>query len=144
METCSNAHVLDFVSFRDDLSEGCMSGGGGGGAGSRPAPITPVTPKKEGGDGGGIDPCALTEDTVINSPVAAVIARLNVGDVLIVELERGPPVRLIVRTKGGNIAGAITSAKLPQIITCIETGVRYQALVTSIRGGAVRVRVSNA
>ncbi len=123
-----------------------MSGGGDGS--SRPTPVTPVSPQQGGGGGGGagiggIDVCALTDDTVINSPVADVIETLKIGDVLIVELVRTAPVRLIVRTQEGKIAGAITGAKLPQIIKCIEAGVQYQAQVTSIRGGAVRVRVSN-
>ncbi len=123
-----------------------MSGGGGGS--SRPEPITPVVPRPGsggGGDGGiGVpDPCSLIEDTILNSPVPAVVGKLKAGDVLSVSLQRGPPVRVIVGTAAGVTAGSFTGAKLPQIIKCLEAGVAYKADVVSVKGAAVRIRVSN-
>ena len=123
-----------------------MSGGSGGGS-SRPDPVTPIAPRSRGGGGsrsaGGPDPCVLIEDTNLNSPVPAVVGSLKAGDVLTVKLEPGPPVRVIVQTSAGLTAGSITSAKLPQIIKCLEAGVDYKADVVSVKGAAVRVRVSN-
>jgi len=122
-----------------------MSGGGGGGG--RPDPVTPIAPKSgsggEGSGGGGPDPCILVEDTNLNSPVPAVVATLKPGDVLTVRLEPGPPVRVVVQTAAGLTAGSITGAKLPQIIKCLEAGVNYKADIVSVKGAAVRVRVSN-
>ncbi len=123
-----------------------MSGGSGGGS-SRPDPVTPIAPRSPGGGGsggaGGPDPCVLIEDTNLNSPVPAVVGSLKAGEVLAVKLEPGPPVRVIVQTSAGLTAGSITSAKLPQIIKCLEAGVDYKADVVSVKGAAVRVRVSN-
>ena len=122
-----------------------MSGGGGGGS-ARPDPVTPIVPKSggggEGGAGGG-DPCSLIEDTNLNSPVPAVVATLKPSEVLAVRLVPGPPVRVVVQTAAGLTAGSITGAKLPQIIKCLEAGVNYKADVVSVKGAAVRVRVSN-
>lgn len=122
-----------------------MSGGGGGGS-ARPDPVTPIVPKSggggEGGTGGG-DPCSLIEDTNLNSPVPTVVATLKPGEVLAVRLVPGPPVRVVVQTAAGLTAGSITGAKLPQIIKCLEAGVDYKADVVSVKGAAVRVRVSN-
>lgn len=125
-----------------------MSGGGGGG-GSRRESVTPVSPGgrgssgSDGGQGANSNPCVLVEETVLNSPVPAVVASLGIGDILRVDLEKGPPVRVMIRTGAGQTAGAITGAKLPQIIACIEAGVEYAATVVSVKGGAVRIRVAN-
>ena len=122
-----------------------MSGGGGGGS-ARPDPVTPIVPKSGGGGeggAGGSDPCSLIEDTNLNSPVPAVVATLTPGEVLAVRLVPGPPVRVVVQTDAGLTAGSITGAKLPQIIKCLEVGVDYKADVVSVKGAAVRVRVSN-
>lgn len=123
-----------------------MSGGGGGGS-SRPDPVTPIIPRKDrdgtGGAGSGVDPCVLVEETTLNSPVPATIGNLKAGDVLSVSLERGPPLRVVVRTASGLTAGSITGAKLPQIIACLEAGVSYKAEVVAVKAAAVRVRVSN-
>ncbi|MGO9769304.1 MAG: hypothetical protein ACLPSW_07065 [Roseiarcus sp.] len=122
-----------------------MSGGGGGS--SRPDPVTPVAPRKggdgSGGAGGGFDPCVLTEETTLNSPVPAVVGGLKPGDVLAVNLEQGPPLRVVLQTPAGLVAGSITGAKLPQIIACLGAGVSYKAEVVSVKAAAVRVRVSN-
>jgi hypothetical protein len=122
---------------------------GSGGRDSDRDPVTPVAPRKGGGGGGGeraelgLDPCILTEETILNSPNPAVVGSLKAGDVLTVNLERGPPVRVVLRTSAGQTAGSITGAKLPQIIACLDAGVNYKAEVVSVRAGAVRVRVSN-
>lgn len=124
-----------------------MTGGGGSGGGSspRPTPVTPISPRKGSGngEGGGVDPCVLVEETTINSPVQAIVSRLVPSSVLSVELQQGPPVRVVLRTSAGQIAGSITGAKLPQIIECLAAGVAYKADVISVKGAAVRVRVSN-
>lgn len=122
--------------------------GGPGTENSRPAAISPTSiPKGSGGGGGGAggtpSACVFVENTVLNSPNQAVIQTLAPGAVLKVELELGPPVRVVAKAPSGQIAGSLTGAKLPQLIECMKAGVDYQAQVTSIRGGRVDVRVSN-
>lgn len=129
-----------------------MSGGGGGrDDGYIPTPA-PVRPSKAGsGDGGdaggenGPDPCDIVEIVPLNSPQPAVIATLNVGDVLAVNLNRaGPNPVLEVLAPGGQRAGALTHRNHVRIIGCIDAGRTYQAVVMSIRGGSVEVRVEPA
>lgn len=144
-------HVRVVRRIMQNAGDFCLSGdtkmsGGGGGGSTRPEAVTPIAPRPGGGGAGGMggpDPCALIEDTILNSPVPAVVATLKVGDILDVSLVKGPPVRVIVQTLAGVTAGSFTGAKLPQIIKCLEAGVVYQALVVSIKGAAVRIRVSN-
>jgi hypothetical protein len=122
--------------------------GGSGSESSRPTAILPTPiPKGSGGGGGGAggtpSACVFVENTLLNSPNQAVIQTLAPGAVLKVELELGPPVRVVAKAPSGQIAGSLTGAKLPQLIECMKAGVDYQAQVTSIRGGRVDVRVSN-
>src|SRR4051794_29645106 len=106
-----------------------MSGGGGGGEDTwRPEPTSAVRKSGLQGEGGGerpAAPCDLTENTTLNSPVRAVIATLRVGDVLDVRLDLGPPQRLLAQRSNGDIAGAITSISMLQLIRCITEG-NYQ------------------
>jgi hypothetical protein len=88
-------------------------------------------------DGGGPNPCMFTEVTILASPNPAVINTLVVGDILSVTLSG---VRVVAQTVSG-IAGAITSAKLPEIIQCLSAGQQYAARVTTINGGAVTVEI---
>ncbi|WP_326893481.1 hypothetical protein U8P73_31170 (plasmid) [Rhizobium beringeri] len=123
-----------------------MSGPGGGPGGDngnegwRPASSIGTTGGKQsqgGSGGGGPNPCVFTEVTILASPNSAVIAVLVVGTILVVALS-GPRV---VAMHGSNIAGSITSARLADIIQCINAGQQYEARVTTISGGAVTVEV---
>lgn len=128
-----------------------MSGGGGGrddGYIPTPAPVKPSKAGSGAGGGGGEggpDPCDIVEIVPLNSPQSAVIATLNVGDVLAVNLNRsGPNPVLEVLAPGGQRAGALTHRNHVRIISCIDAGRSYQAVVMSIRGGSIEVRVEPA
>jgi hypothetical protein len=127
-----------------------MSGGGGGGGDTRPTPVQPI-PIGKGGSGlagsgsggsGSTDPCDIVEETNVNSINRSVLVTVQVGNILQVEKEGGPPVRLLVKTAPGAVLGSITSPMLAQILACIDAGHDYSAEVTSIAGGAVRVVIS--
>ncbi|WP_168254116.1 hypothetical protein [Rhizobium leguminosarum] len=79
----------------------------------------------------------FTEVTILASPNFAVIRTLAVGDILTVALSGA---RVVAQAAGG-IAGAITSARLPEIIQCLTAGQDYVARVTTINGGAVTVEI---
>lgn len=125
-----------------------MSGGGGGrddGYTPTPAPVKPSKTGSGGGGAGGPDPCEIVEIVPLNSPQAAVIATLSVGDVLAVNLNRaGSYPVLEVLASGGRRAGALTHRNHVRIIGCIDAGRTYQAVVMNIRGGSVEVRVEPA
>jgi len=79
----------------------------------------------------------FTEVTILASPNMAVIGTLAVGVILTV-LQSGP--RVVAQAATGT-AGAITSARLPEIIQCLNAGQQYSARVTQINGGAVTVEI---
>lgn len=79
----------------------------------------------------------FTEVTILASPNMAVINTLSVNDILTV-LQSGP--RVVAQAAAG-IAGAITSARLPEIIQCLNARQQYSARVTQINGGAVTVEI---
>jgi len=110
-----------------------MSGGGDGGSSS-----DEWRPPSLGGDTD--NRCAIIEQTILNSPVAAVISSLKVGDILLIALETAPRKR-VVALAGGNVAGAITSPRLIDFIECIEAGVEYSAEVKAVSGGRVEIEI---
>ncbi|TCQ24832.1 hypothetical protein [Rhizobium sp. PP-CC-3G-465] len=125
-----------------------MSGPGGDSTGNnddnqwRPASSVGKLGRSKGqGDGGGGDggpnPCMFTEVTILASPNRAVTDTLVVGSVMPVAIS-GPRV---VASNGGAIAGSITSARLADIIECINLGQQYMARVTQMNGGAITVEV---
>jgi hypothetical protein len=125
-----------------------MSGGGNGrDDGYIPTPAPVVKPGGGGGGGGqgGTDPCDIVEIAPLNSPQPAVVATLNVGDVLAVNLNRqGPNPVLEVLDGGGRRAGALTHRNHVHLIACIDAGRAYRAVVVSKRGGSVEVRIEPA
>lgn len=104
-----------------------MSGGGGYGPGA--------------GGGSSGTPCeGLIFEAPLQSPKPAVIAKLNAGDTLeVVSKAKDGPV--IVRHKTFGEAGSLVS-RLPDLLRCIDSGTTYKAVILSIDGGQVRVRVS--
>ncbi len=111
-----------------------MSGGsGGGGADDWRTPSGTGPPDSAR--------CMIVEQTVLSSPVPAVVAVVSVGQVLDVLLETTPRKRLVVQTTGGAVAGAITSARLVDFIECIEAGFDYVAEVLAVNGGRVDIEV---
>lgn len=94
------------------------------------------------GDGApGNDKCAISEKTILNSPNAAVIATLSVGSLLAIYLETVPRKRLVAKNDLGAIAGAITSARLVDLIECVEGGFEYISEVLAVNGGRVEIEI---
>lgn len=120
-----------------------MSGGGGGGSSFDEwrSPAGGGSGGGGAGGGGGVDKCAIVERTILNSPVQSVVGALTVGTNLLVELETNPRKRVVVKTMQGAIAGAITSARLVDIIECLQGGYSYGAVVLSINGGRIEVEI---
>ena len=100
-----------------------------------------------GGGGSGwvpdvqVDCSRLLETTILNSPVSAVVSTLARHDVLPVELRDQSGKKILVATKGGQIAGSLTPISLPNIIRCIEEGWKFVAVVTEVTGGRCVVKV---
>ncbi|WP_311272294.1 MULTISPECIES: hypothetical protein [unclassified Rhizobium] len=109
---------------------------------TRWAPTSTTPQPGQGGGGGGADaagtnPCVFTEETILASPNMAVISTISVGAILKV-VQAGS--RVVAQAPAGT-AGAITSARLPDIIQCLNAGQKYLASVTQISGGAVTVEI---
>lgn len=104
-----------------------MSGSGGG----------------SGYDSGTPKDCQLLSiKTQLASPKPAVIAKLNVGDILEVQLTPpAGPVQLI--TAGGEIAGAVLSPDVAKLIECIADDHEYHAKVLEIKGGNCQVLITH-
>ncbi|MBF0130057.1 MAG: hypothetical protein HQL33_08685 [Alphaproteobacteria bacterium] len=118
---------------RSDWSDDGASGGGaatgGGGAGGGGTPAT--------------DPCLKVRRGPINSPRAAVLTPLKVGDVLKVRVTpSGTRMVLEVVDAAGNLGGSLTFVGYLEVIDCIiSRGFAYQAVLISISGGIYEVRV---
>lgn len=124
-------------------------GGGGGGSSSfgRPSkPSGPVQAKPsaapEGGGGGGpSDDCFdIDINLTLQSPQPLVVAGLQKGDVLGVQLTGGQPPILAV-TSAGDTAGALVPSDIKKLADCINKGHKFVAEVLQIAKGAVTVRV---
>lgn len=89
------------------------------------------------------DPCLRVRRGPINSPKPAVVAGLAIGSVLSVQVQPvGRTVALVVVDAHGQVAGSLTFVGYLEIIDCIQNrGVNYRAVVISIAGGVVEVRV---
>ncbi len=99
---------------------------GGSSAGGRPSGPTQ-------GD------CNIVEKTPLNSPQAAVIKTLKVGDVLDVDLSKAG--KVVVARKAGAIAGSLTPFRLVELIDCMQHGRKYVAVVTQLKGGYCEVEI---
>lgn len=86
------------------------------------------------------EPCEKLQLTrYLESPDEAVVATLNVGDVLAVVL-RGESTPLVVAlAAGGDEAGGIQPTG--QLIECLQRGVAFAARVIRINGAAVELDV---
>lgn len=108
-----------------------MSGSGGGGS--------------SGGGPGYSSPCdTLRFESQISSPQAPVVATLNPGDVLLIAVVsmRGQVVVQVLNQ--GQPAGGLTGPEATQLRNCIEQGHDFKAIVLSVNGGQIRVRVEHA
>lgn len=94
----------------------------------------------DGNGASGANKCAITEKTILASPVPAIIATLKVGEILSVELETTPRARVVIK-RLGQTAGALTSARLVDIIECLRNSFSYEAEVLSINGGRIEIEI---
>lgn len=106
------------------LYAGPMSGGGGSGP-------YDSGPRK--------DDCNIVETVPLNSPKAAVVSTLKVGDELEVALSANK-LSLEAR-KAGVVAGALTPSRLADLLDCINQGKSYKAVVRKLAGGNCTVEI---
>lgn len=99
-----------------------------------------------GGPGGGFDPSPrstpcdqLKFKTSVASPQPAA-EEVNVGDVLTVVLESGPPVVLHLIDHNGNRVGSLIT-RIADLLRCIQDGFSYEAEVLEVNGGDIQVEV---
>ncbi len=98
-----------------------------------------------GGEGGASAPpadiCDLTIDTDLEGVRATALAKVSVGDTLVVDLDTaaGFPVA-VCKMADGTIVGALAAfRKLAQLISCLRNGVLYEVQVTHIGSGSCHV-----
>jgi len=86
---------------------------------------------------------SLSIKTQLASPKPTVISKLKIGDFLTIDLTppRGP-VQAI--TGDGEIAGAILSPTIAQLIECINDGHIYKAKVLEIKGGNCQILITHS
>lgn len=104
-----------------------MGGSGSGGYTPR-APSSPCT--------------RLSFLATLNSPQATVLAQLQVGSFLSVEL--GPSGSSVNLSFNGQLAGVATGTKVAQLINCIDTGFSFRGIVVTLDGGKCVVRIEAA
>jgi hypothetical protein len=98
-----------------------------------------------GGGGGTWDdppPCAaLVIDTQLSSPKPAVIAGVQVDEIMDVAVQDMGGASAVVVLRQGQVAGGLASPQVTRLRQCMAGGQQYQAKVTDVQGGQVRVRV---
>jgi len=84
------------------------------------------------------------EEIVINthlaSPRAAVLEELNIGDLLaiIVETDQGP---IQAITTNGDVSGTVVTRDQIRLLTCINSGVEFEAEVLAVDNGMCQVQI---
>jgi hypothetical protein len=106
-----------------------MSGTGGGGGGGRAVSDE------------GIACNFLRFDAQVASPNPAAVPTLTVGDVLTVTLAAGGGLAAVQVYKGAVLVGGLLANLVPRLRECMIAGTSYQATVTALNGGQVRVLV---
>lgn len=101
-----------------------------------------------GGSGGGHDyesPCdKLRFEAQLTSPQPAVVAKLDVGDVLDIEVVNMKGQVVVRILKKGQATGGLAGPDATRLRNCIDQGHQYKATVRAINGGQVRVVVEHA
>ncbi|MDD5299423.1 MAG: hypothetical protein PHD65_02905 [Gallionella sp.] len=89
-----------------------------------------------------IDTCdSLFIETQLSSPKEDVIRTLSVGDILSVDVRQFGTTLVVVVLHQGEVAGGIAAPQVQKLRECISQGTIYDATVTSLNGGQVRVRI---
>lgn len=100
-------------------------------SGRDPDPTPPPTPS-----------CRSSRKAPLNSPQPGVAGNLKVNDRLFVYLDKSSGRAILqVRDASGAVAGSLTFLGHLALIDCIEQGYSYEALVLSISGGAIQLRI---
>lgn len=94
--------------------------------------------------GGSVSSCeTLTIHAQMASPQPAVISKLKVGDKLRIELTPPlGPVQLV--TADNEVAGAVLSSDVAQLINCINDGHEYQAKILEIKGANCQILITHS
>ncbi|TXF82498.1 hypothetical protein FUA23_21810 [Neolewinella aurantiaca] len=109
-----------------------MSGGGGG---SIPTINRP--------GGGGAEDCgSLRIITSVASPDSDVLVDVSEGDILNVRTlsNEGP---VIIETPDGRVVGSVLSREMIRLISCINNGIEFNAVVNSISDGRCVIEISS-
>lgn len=80
--------------------------------------------------------------TQLASPKADVIEQFDVGDTLQITVGYAGTELAALAIWNGQTAGGIASPKAIRLITCIQNGTAYVALVTAKVGGQVALKIS--
>lgn len=86
------------------------------------------------------DPCLINQRTDLRNTNPDVLADLNVGDVLPIEIRDGHP---CVVDHDGRVVGSILGDLGEMIMDCMEDGYRYRAEIIQINGRDCTVRITN-
>ena len=88
------------------------------------------------------DSCSTLQiRTQLGSPKPDVVALISVGDILDIAIQQNGTVAVVAALYKGQLAGGIAAPEIARLRECIESGTTYQAEVTSISGGQVRIRI---
>ena len=105
---------------------------------------SPSTGNGNGGPGYSSQCDTLRLDLQLSSPQAAVVATLNVNDVLLIVVVPMNGQVIVQVLSQGQPAGGLTGPEATQLRNCIGQGHNYTATVLQIVSGQVRVRVEHA
>ncbi|WP_374588719.1 hypothetical protein [Ideonella dechloratans] len=83
----------------------------------------------------------LIVDTQLSSPKPEVIAGIKVDEILDVAVQDMGGTAAVVVLRQGRIAGGLASPQVNRLRECLAEGHQYQAKVTDVQGGQVRVRI---
>jgi hypothetical protein len=109
-------------------------------------PGNPTPPKAGSGrslGGDGSDPCDIVMTTTLANVRASSTADLDVDLELAVRLVRAQdrPTVICTRLDGTDPVGTVLSRGTANLITCIEQGNEYRAIITNFDYGLVEVRI---
>ncbi|MDZ3993338.1 hypothetical protein [Pseudomonas sp. Teo4] len=80
--------------------------------------------------------------TQLASPKHEVVEQITVGDILQMTVGLAGSELSALAVWNGHVAGGIASPKAIRLITCIQNGTNYVAVVTAKIGGQVALKIS--
>jgi hypothetical protein len=82
-------------------------------------------------------------ETTIFSPVPAVLSTVKKGDELDIAVEKTGGISLVAITKTGAVLGTILAKENLRLITCMERGFDYVAIVKEIKSGSCTILIKS-